>query len=98
MSFLIFLAALFVSCGAESVWTEFPENERLYAAVSGDSLLPPEEFSAVLEGASPRLTWSARKDAVGYRIYRAVSGVMNGSRFKQSRYRKRNGLMEKFRF
>lgn len=74
MRFLISLAVLFVACGAETVWTEFPEKERLYAAVSGDSFLPPEEFSAVLEGASPRLTWSARKDAVGYRIYRAVSG------------------------
>ncbi len=48
MRFLISLAVLFASCGAEAVWTEFPEKELLYAAVSGDSLLPPEEFSAVL--------------------------------------------------
>ena len=75
MGVLIFLILTAVSCAAETVWSEFPEEERLYAAVTDNRLLPPEETAVVLDGASPRLTWSGREGAAAYRIYRAAAGA-----------------------
>lgn len=75
MGVLIFLILTAVSCAAETVWSEFPEAERLYAAVTDNRLLPPEETAVVLDGASPRLTWSGREGADAYRIYRAAAGA-----------------------
>lgn len=73
MLILLFLfATVLMSCSSDTVWTESPECERLYAAVTGNSLLPPDGFSVTLDGVSPRLSWTEREGAVGYRIYRAA--------------------------
>lgn len=72
--FLILAAFAAVSCAPAAVWTDSPEREHLYAAVTRNALLPPEEFSVTLEGLSPRLTWKEREGADGYRIYRAAGG------------------------
>lgn len=70
--FLILAAVAAVSCAPTAVWNDSPEREHLYAAVTRNTLLPPEDFTATLDGPSPQLTWKERKEAYGYRIYRAA--------------------------
>lgn len=70
--FLILAAVTSVACAPSAVWTDSPEREHLYAAVTRNALLPPEEFSVTLDGVSPRLTWKERAGAAGYRVYRAA--------------------------
>lgn len=70
--FLILAAVTSVACVPSAVWTDSPEREHLYAAVTRNALLPPEEFSVTLDGVSPRLTWKERAGAAGYRVYRAA--------------------------
>lgn len=68
---MLLILAVTVSCSPSAVWNDSCERESLYAAVTRQSLLPPDEFSAVLDGPSPRLTWKEREGAFGYRVYRA---------------------------
>lgn len=70
--FLILAAVTSVACAPSAVWTDSPEREHLYAAVTRNALLPPEEFLVTLDGVSPRLTWKERAGAAGYRVYRAA--------------------------